>query len=146
MLSKHPTVSRKWIDELIHRNGIVLNIEFDTAKSTVQLMEAASLVVCSYSGIALESFFVGRQSVRVLNPEQPPMVEDEPGIAYVTSQEELLQLMSALGDDQPLTELTPEVSATLNRYFYKFDGQASRRFWTELRNLTGLPSKFDVQV
>lgn len=146
MLSKHPTVSREWIDELIQRNGIALKIEFDPTKSTAQLMESASLVVCSYSGIALESFFVGVPSVRVLNPGQPPMVEDEPGLAYVTTQQELLHVMSGLEGGKPWAGLTAEISATLDRYFYKFDGLASMRFWTALGQLNDLPLKHSAQV
>lgn len=145
-LSKHPTVSQQWIEELIHRNGIVLKIEFDTSKSTSQLIETASLVVCSYSGIALESYFVGVPSVRVLNPQQPPMVEDEPGLAYVTTQQELLQIIHSLVDVGPSDVVTPELKATLNRYFYKFDGLASSRFWTELGKLPDLPCQPVVQV
>lgn len=146
MLSKHPTVSRQWIDQLIQRNNIALKIEFDPSKSTAQLMESASLVVCSYSGIALESFFVGVPSVRVLNLGQPPMVEDEPGLAYVTNQQELLQVMSGLDDGEPWAGLTTEISATLDRYFYKFDGLASMRFWTALGHLNDLPLKHSAQV
>lgn len=146
MLSKHPTVSREWIDELIQRNGIILKIEFDPTKSTAQLMESASLVVCSYSGIALESFFVGAPSVRVLNPGQPPMVDDEPGLAYVTTQQELLQVMSGLESGKPWAGLTAEISATLDRYFYKFDGLASMRFWTALGQLNDRPLKHSAQV
>ncbi len=132
LLSKHPTVSREWIDKLIRDNDVLINIEFDASKSTVELVESASLVICSYSGIALESIFVGVPSVRILNPEQPPMVEDEPGIRYVTTQEELLELMSEVKGVDRSTVRTPDISATLERYFYKFDGLASERFWTEL--------------
>ncbi|MDI1270387.1 MAG: hypothetical protein PSV40_14975 [Polaromonas sp.] len=139
MLSKHPTVSQEWINELIRRNEIALEIGFDPSKSTVQLMESASLVVCSYSGIALESFFVGVPSVRVLNPEQPPMVEDEPGVDHVTTQQELLRVLSELDQVKAATGLAPEVSRTLKRYFYKFDGLAATRFWTELGQLGDLP-------
>lgn len=139
MLSKHPTVSQEWINELIRRNEIALEIGFDPSKSTVQLMESASLVVCSYSGIALESLFVGVPSVRVLNPAQPPMVEDEPGVDHVTTQQELLRVLSELDQVKATTGFAPEVSRTLERYFYKFDGLAATRFWTELGQLTDLP-------
>lgn len=135
ILSKHPAVSQEWVNELIRRNEISLAINFDPSKSTIQLMESASLVVCSYSGIALESFFVGVPSVRVLDPELPPVVEDEPGVVYVTSQQELLQVISVLSNRDSLAALTPEVASTLNRYFYLFDGLASYRFWTELTQL-----------
>jgi hypothetical protein len=138
MLSKHPAVSQERINELIHRNNISLPIEFDPSKSTVQLMEQASLVICSYSGIALESFFVGVPSVRVLNPAQPPVVEDEPGVKYVSSQLELLQLISVFDNNSHSLGLTPEILNTLNRYFYQFDGLASYRFWTELSKLPKL--------
>lgn len=141
ILSKHPTVSQEWINELIHRNEITLEIGFDPSRSTVQLMESASLVVCSYSGMALESFFVGVPSVRILNPAQPPMVEDEPGVAHVTSQQELLRILSQLDQVKPAMGLTPEVSRTLERYFYKFDGLAATRFWTELGQLADLPCR-----
>jgi hypothetical protein len=138
MLSKHPAVSQKWVNKLIRRNEITLMIEFDPSKSTVQLMESASLVICSYSGVALESFFVGVPSVRVLNPEQPPVVEDEPGVDYVTTQQDLLRIISALDNRESLTDLKPENTSTLNRYFYQFDGLASQRFWTELSQLSNL--------
>jgi len=138
MLSKHPAVSQEWVNELIRRNEISLTIEFDPSKSTIQLMENASLVICSYSGIALESFFVGVPSIRVLNPEQPPVVEDEPGVEYVTTQQELLRAISALDNRDPLAGPTPEIANTLNRYFYQFDGLATQRFWTELSQLPDL--------
>lgn len=141
ILSKHPAVSQEWVNELIRRNQIHIMMEFDPSKSTVQLMESASLVICSYSGIALESFFVGVPSVRVLNPEQPPVVEDEPGIEYVTTQQELLKVISALGNRDSLAEPTLEIANTLNHYFYRFDGLASQRFWTELSQLSDLPCK-----
>lgn len=141
VLSKHPTVSQGWIDELIRRNAITLDIGFDPSKSTTQLMEAASLVVCSYSGIALESFFAGVPSVRVLNPQQPPMVEDEPGINYVTTQQAFLEAVRTLDLAVEQSSITPEAADTLQRYFYKFDGQASTRFWGELGRLDDLPGK-----
>jgi len=145
MLSRHPTVSQEWIDELIRRNGIQLVIEIDLSRSTTQLIESASLVICSYSGMALESHFVGVPSVRVLNPAQPPMVEDEPGIKYVTTQQELLQVIAALSDREPAVGLTPEIEVTLERYFFEFDGQVSQRFWTQICELPDLPAKRTIE-
>jgi hypothetical protein len=132
MLSKHPVVSQDVIVEIIRRNEIAVPIAFDSGKSTIQLIEDASLVVCSSSGMALESHFVGVPSVRVLNTELPPMVEDEPGIEYVTTQEDLLRVIAKLADDEPMARRKPEISDTLDRYFFRFDGLASQRFWTEL--------------
>lgn len=146
MLSKHPAVSQEWINELIRRNEITITIELDPSKSTIQLMESASLVVCSYSGIALESFFVGVPSVRVLDPEIPPLVEDEPGVEHVTTQQELLRVISALDNDEPSTGLTPEIASTLKRYFYQFDGLASQRLWTELSQLPHLSHRRTIEA
>lgn len=146
MLSRHPAVSQEWINELIRRNDISLTIEFDPSKSTVQLMERASLVVCSYSGIALESFFVGVPSVRVLNPEQPPVVEDEPGVEHVTTQQELLQVIASIGSDGQMNSLTPVAARTLECYFYQFDGLASQRFWTELSRLPDLSCRRTIEA
>jgi hypothetical protein len=142
MLSKHPAVSQEWVNELIRRHDISLTIEFDPTKSTIQLVENASMVICANSGIALESYLVGVPSVRVLNPRQPPVVEDEPGIKYVTTQEELLRAISDLGIAESFPGLTPEISNTLYRYFYQFDGLASHRFWTELGKLPDLSHKW----
>lgn len=142
VLSKHPTVSQGWIDELVRRNAITLNIGFDPSKSTTQLIETASLVVCSYSGIALESLFAGVPSVRVLNPQQPPMVEDEPGIKHVTTQQQLLEVVGAMPPSVEQYSITAEAADTLERYFYNFDGQASARFWNELSRLGDLPGKW----
>jgi hypothetical protein len=139
ILSKHPAVSQRWIDELIRRNAIMLNIVFDPSKSTTQLMEAVDLVVCNYSSIALESFFAGVPSVRVLNPQQPPKIEDEPGIKYVSTQHEFLQFIGTLNPSAEPYCFIPEAANTLQRYFYKFDGQASARFWCELGRLDDLP-------
>lgn len=135
MLSKHPAVSQDWINKLIHDNEISIMMEFDPSKSTIQMMESASLVICSYSGIALESYFVGVPSLRVLNPEQPPVVEDEPGVKYVRTQLELLQAISTVDSNQASAGLPLEISNTLNRYFYQFDGLVSQRFWTEFSHL-----------
>lgn len=134
-LSKHPAVSQQSVDELIRRNEIDLAIEFNPSKSTVQMMESASLVICSYSGIALESYFVGVPSLRVLNPAQPPVVEDELGVKYVRTQQELLQAISTVDSNQASAGLPLEISNTLNRYFYQFDGLVSQRFWTEFSHL-----------
>ena len=146
VLSKHPTVSQEWINELIRVNDIVLTIEFDSSKSTTQLIESASLVICGFSGIALESFFAGVPSVRVMASEYPPMVEDEPGVKYINNQQELLQIISGMGNSDPLTDLTPEITNTLSRYFYQFDGLASHRFWTELSQLPDLSCKGTIKT
>jgi len=137
MLSKHPVVSQDQIIEIIRRNRIDLPIEFDSSKSTIELIEDASLVICGWSGIALESYFLGVPSVRVMNPEEPPMFEDEPGIEYVTNQQDLLRVIATLADGGPMAHVTPEISNTLDRYFFRFDGLASQRFWTHLRQLPG---------
>lgn len=136
MLSKHPVVSQDIIVEIIRRNEIALPIDFDASKSTIQLIETANLVVCSSSGMALESHFLGVPSIRVVNPELPPVVEDEPGIAYVTTQLDLLKVISALPDSEQTARTTSEMSETLARYFFRFDGLASQRFWTQLTQIT----------
>ncbi len=138
-LSKHPAVSHDWINEIIKKNQISIKIEFDPSKSTIQMMESSDLVVCSYSGMALESFFVGVPSVRVLNLEQPPVVEDEPGVDYVTTQQEFLEVIAAQNNRDPLAGSTSEVDITLNHYFYQFDGLTSQRFWMELSELPDIP-------
>jgi hypothetical protein len=139
ILSKHPAVSQGRIDELIRRNSIKLKIGFDATKSTTQLMETVDLVVCGNSSIALESYFVGVPSVRVLSPQLPPLIEDELGIKQVTTQQEFLQFIAALELSAEPYGITNEVANTLHRYFYKFDGQASYRFWSELAKLDDLP-------
>lgn len=139
VFSKHPAVSQDHIAEIIRRNQIALDIEFHPEKTTIQLVEDASLVVCSYSSIALESCFIGVPSVRVLNPEQPPMVEDEPGVRYVTNQHDLLRIIHELADGEAKDGISAELSNTLDRYFLHFDGLASWRFWTQLSQLPDLP-------
>jgi len=135
VLSKHPVVNQTWIEKLIRRNNIALKIEFDPSKSTIQLVESTSLVVCSYSSTALEAYFLGVPSLRVLNPMQPPMVEDEPGIATVTSQEEFLRVLEAHRADPNRLRTDSQVAETLESYFSSFDGKASARFWENLQAL-----------
>lgn len=141
VFSKHPAVSQDHITEIVRRNQIAIDIEFHPEKTTIQLVEDASLVVCSYSSIALESCFIGVPSVRVLNPEQPPMVEDEPGIKYVTNQHDLLRIISELADGKVIAGMPAEIFNTLDRYFLHFDGLTSWRFWTQLSQLPDLPRR-----
>ena len=122
----------------MHRNKITLPIEFDLSKSTIQLIENAHLVICSYSSIAFESYFLNVPSVRVLNPEQPPIVEDEPGIKHVITQSDFLQAISGATDGGQMTGFTSEIASTLDFYFFRFDGQASHRFWTQLSRIYDL--------
>jgi hypothetical protein len=135
VLSKHPAVSQERILEIIRRNKIDLDIEFDPSKSTIQLIERANLVVCSYSSIALESYFLGIPSLRVLNPEQPPMVENEPGITYITSQKEFLRALMNIATDPCGGQGSSQIIETLDNYFLHFDGKASARLWENLRAL-----------
>jgi hypothetical protein len=135
MLSRHPTVSQDKIVGIIQRNKITLPIKFDLSKSTIQVIENCSLVVCSYSSIALESYFLGVPSVRVLNPEQPPIVEDESGLTYITSQEEFLRVLRNFAADPSRGHGNSRVKQTLDYYFLHFDGMASARFWENLRTI-----------
>lgn len=141
VMSKHPTVSNKTIDDLLAKNSIKLNIDFDLSKSTTQWIRKASLVVCSYSSIALESLLAGVPSVRVLNLDQPPMVDKEEGISYVTTQHDFLNVVRELDLTLEKLSISSEVANTLEKFFFKFDGQASSRFWVELNRLNDLPIK-----
>lgn len=118
MLSMHPVVSQDVILEIIRRNKIALPIDFDASKSTIQLIETADLVVGSSSGMALESHFLGVPSIRVVNSELPPVVEDEPGIQNVATQPDLLKAISALPDSEPTARTTPEMSETMPDTFF----------------------------
>lgn len=144
ILSRHPAVSQERIDEIVRRNKIALHMESDPSKSTIQLIEGASLVVCSYSSIAFESNFLGVPSVRVMDPERPPLVEDEPGIPHLTTQEELLGALENCTSDSGRSERNAQVAQTLDHFFLHFDGMASARFWQNLQAL-GRSSQSDLR-
>jgi hypothetical protein len=141
VMSKHPTVSKKIIDDLLYKNSIKINIDFDLSKSTTQWIREASLVVCSYSSIALESLLAGVPSVRVLNLDQPPMVDEEEGVSCVATQHEFLDVVRKLDATLEKFSISSNAANTLEKFFYKFDGQASKRFWVELNRLNDLPMK-----
>jgi hypothetical protein len=133
LLSKHPAANKNRIDGLIRKNKISIPIEFNLSKPTIELMKNANLVVCSYSGVALEALFFGLPSVRVVSLEHPPVPEGESGVKYVTTQQEFLKLVNT--QDLPRTS---EINRTLNKFFYQFDGLVSSRFWVELAKLPDL--------
>jgi len=132
VMSKHPIVSQEHVDKLIRNSEIYLTIETESLRSTTQLIEHASLVVSSYSSVGLEALFVGTPSARVLNPTQPPIAEGEFGITYLTNSQELLQLIEFVEGNEFSETIRNDEQNTLDHFFYKFDGLATSRFWTEL--------------
>jgi UDP-N-acetylglucosamine 2-epimerase len=140
VLPLHPR-TKKIIDDLLYKNNIKINIDFDLSKSTTQWIREASLVVCSYSSIALESLLAGVPSVRVLNLDQPPMVDEEEGVRCVATQHEFLDVVRKLDATLEKCSISSNAANTLEKFFYKFDGQASKRFWVELNRLNDLPIK-----
>ena len=102
-------------------------------------------MICGFSSIALESLILGVPSVRVLSRDLPPIVEDEHGIRYIYTQKELLKIFSDFQNKKMLVNTKNKVADTIQRFFYKIDGNASKRFWTELSKITDLPCNSNIQ-
>ncbi|EQA36928.1 hypothetical protein LEP1GSC047_2686 [Leptospira inadai serovar Lyme str. 10] len=132
VLSKHPIVPESHIKKIIDENDIRISLDRIPSMSTKDLIPTSTAVLTGFSGIALESVYLGVPAIRVLDPDIPPAVEQEPGIPWIETQSELLDLLRHYRQKPKSFLADRTIDQTIQDFFFKIDGKVAERFWINL--------------
>ena len=140
LLRPHPVMNIEEI-KLIHKKLCPdLTIKYITNETTYNLLTVASLVICSYSTIAIEAAIFGVRSVRTLPLGSFPLFEEESVIPSFRTPNQFLEWFRKQSWNEEIQLNNRQKLRTMvNRYFYKIDGKSADRLWEFLIENPDLP-------
>ena len=135
VISKHPVAKWSKIKKYLEIYGLLDVVYIDSKRKTNELLRDASLVVTTYSSIGLEAIFYGAPSIRVVDSQKPPLVEQQDDIPSALNSSDLVDYMEKISRNEFSIENSFFYKNVIDRFFYKFDGNSSKRFWSAIEEI-----------
>jgi len=126
ILSPHPTFKKNIIKKYLHELRDKCYIEVHDDVSTFDLISISDLVICGSSIVAYEALFLNGKSIKIINSEDPPILDLRDKLPSVTSSKKLKKILNS--DSFPKTNSTT-IKRIKRNYFYRLDNKAYLRFW-----------------
>jgi len=131
ILSPHPTFKKNIIKKYLHELRDKCYIEVHDDVSTFDLISISDLVICGSSIVAYEALFLNGKSIKIINSEDPPILDLRDKLPSVTSSKKLKKILNS--DSFPKTNSTT-IKRIKRNYFYRLDNKAYLRFWNFVKS------------
>jgi hypothetical protein len=145
VLCPHPATDVNAIKSYQQNYYPHLKICYETSLRSVELVSAASLVICGFSTIAVEACFFGVRSARFVNLGTFPVFEYEEIIPVFHEAASFTKWFDEQNWDLNKSDKEKQsMDKLVEDYFYKIDGKSADRMWTFLNSCPDLPHNKNI--